>query len=70
MQCKASQLDPTNETEPVFFGSGFWMCKIQPNEITPQMLETNSAGLSSGDDDKDHEEEEEEEDDDDDDDDA
>jgi hypothetical protein len=36
------------------------MCKIQPNEITPQMLETNSAGLSSDDDD-----EEEEEDDDD-----
>ncbi len=43
------------------------MCKIQPNEITPQMLETNSAGLSSDDDDEDHEEEEDDDDDDDDD---
>jgi hypothetical protein len=67
VQCRASHLHQTNETEHVFFGSGFWMCKIQPNEITPQMLETNSAGLSSDDTDEDHEEEEEEDDDDDDD---
>jgi hypothetical protein len=38
------------------------MCKIQPNEITPQILETNSAGLSSDDDDADHDEEEDDDD--------
>ncbi len=40
------------------------MCTIQPNEITHQMLETDSAGLSSDDDDEDHEEEEDDDDDD------